>query len=141
MSFALAVTLMALVANQPCPQQTYPAIPTNVDAAKIAVDPSSSPAGQKLYLGTVTIAVGQTARFSGRACDEDGDVFQMTASKGKIVLNADGTYTVEYTPSGTLGMDYINISATDVRATGDSKTRTGTIVVVTVPANRAPVLY
>lgn len=134
-----------------CPEQPYPAIPAGVDATKIAFDHDGSnpyrPAPKRLFLTMFVLALGQTAVHEGYGCDEDGDRLSFSYTKGQIDVNdADYTYTWSYTPAAP-GIEYVNLTLTDIVATDDPLTQaddpmpvTGTFVVKTVRANRPPVL-
>jgi hypothetical protein len=138
---ATAIFLAAIVNGQSttCPEQTYPAIPAGVDPNRIAVDPHS-PDGKRLIVAYLVTTLGQQVRYDGFVCDPDGDTVVLTTEKGTVALRPDTSYTWVYQPTA-IGMEYIGISAADVRPmTNDSKTRVGTIVVNVLPANRPPVL-
>jgi len=137
--FAPALFVVLGLGQVTCPEQAYLPIPSTLDAAKIVVNPSSTPAGQKLYLGTFTVSLGQTVRHIGHVGDPT-DPIEVSTAKGTITLRTDGTYLFEYTPTA-VGTEYINFTARDVRPTNDSKTTMGTVAVVTVPANLPPVFY
>lgn len=60
------------------------------------------------------------------------------ALKGTVGINADGSWTLTYKPAG-IGTEYFNVTLTDMRpTTNDAKSVTGTLMIVTIPANREP---
>ena len=131
----LLLTALFVIQFQECPPQTYKPLPIEIDSERIAVNPSSNPPGQKLLLDVVTVAQGQTVHYENKACDPDGDTFTLTSSLGVITPHVDGTWSLEWTPLA-VGATYIDVTATDIRQTGDSLTTTGTLVIITIPANR-----
>jgi len=128
--------LTPFVVTQTCPTQGYPPIPAGVDMAQVAINPAS-PNQERLLLGVVKIALGQTASFRGYGCDPDGDPMVFTKSAGTLDVKADNTYTLTYKPT-SVGVHYVHISCSDVRTTNDALTATGTVAVVVIPANRPP---
>jgi hypothetical protein len=105
-----------------------------------AEEPNLPPPPRKLLRAPFRVALGQTAKITdGWACDPDGDPMQISATKCSACELKGNTWTWSYKPTG-IGLEYIDITLSDVRATSDSKTRRGTLVVLTVPANRPPAM-
>jgi len=141
----IVLIFASLTLAQNCPPQPYPEIPTDVDMAKVAYDHDgtnpSRPAPKKLLLRpTIYNPLGNEVQVTGWACDPDGDVMQITAQKGTIILNAtDKTWTLKYKPTA-IGDEYFTVTVVDVRKTNDAMSTTGTLRVVTIPQNKPPIV-
>ena len=128
------------LAQTPCPEQEYlswASLPAQIDPNMIAIHPVS---GERLFLGSVMVELGQEWSRDGYACDEDGDVMTITSDYGQLELFDSYAYTVRGTET-SIGVRYVNISAATVPALPASPvTVTGTLVVIVTPKDHAPVL-
>jgi hypothetical protein len=114
-----------------------------VDPNQIALGPAD-PNGVRrpLLLRVITVTVGMQASDKIRACDPDGDPVVVTCQDGELAAEPGRPeyYRWSWTPR-QVGVSYHWIEASDERpATSDALTTRGTIVVVTIPRNRPPVL-
>jgi len=126
--------------NTNCPEQeylTWDHLSVQIDPNQIAIHPET---GEPLFLGAITVEVGTQWAYEGWACDPDGDAMAVTTSDGTIVTSAGYVYTVRGTET-SIGIKYLNISATDVPTPPAAPiTVTGTLVVVATPRNHGPIL-
>ena len=136
---AVLVLSVLTFGQTPCPVQKYLSwddLSVAVDPNQIAVHPIT---GKPLFLGGLSVEVGRQWAYEGYACDPDGDAMAITADSGVLDIS-NYVYTLLRTES-SVGVKYINISATDVPTPPAAPiTVTGTLVVIAIPRNQPPVL-
>jgi len=130
---------LTFAGDSSCPEQTFTdpnSYGYGIDPNEIAVDPVS---GQRLMLGVVTTEIGVPWEYEGYGCDPDGDTMTF-ASEAEIAVDG-AVYTLSGIV-GQVGLSYYDVSVTDTPADPNmtAYTRTGTVVVVGLPANQPPVL-
>lgn len=131
--------LMTLVVADECGSQQFldpNSYSYGLDVNEIAVDPVS---GNRLLLAVVTTEISRTWSYQGYGCDPDGDTLTF---ESEAELSVDGvTYTLTGMV-GAVGLYYYDVSCTDTPSDPNQTplTRTGTVAVVGLPTNQAPVL-
>jgi len=123
-----------------CPEQVFrdfSTSPYGIDPNRIAWDVEYE---KLLYLGTVTIEVGQPWEYFGYGCDDEGYPITFSTTGGTLVV--DGNL---YTLSGVqmaVGLAYYDITVADIPSDPNvlSASRTGTLVVAGLRKNRPPSL-
>jgi hypothetical protein len=144
-SLLCLLVLSPLVLGQTtnCPEPTFLPLTgyyVQFDASRIINYYISEPneiAKPMLLRPPIKASIGQTIIVDGWTCDPDGDAMKIAATKGTITLSPANTWRWTYKPT-QIGLDVIDVTLADVRATGDSKTVAGSIVILTIPANRRP---
>ncbi|HUV65376.1 MAG TPA: hypothetical protein VMW24_15880 [Sedimentisphaerales bacterium] len=128
------------LAQTPCPEQEYlswSGLAVQIDPNQIAIHPVT---GDPLFLGEVMVELGREWSYEGYACDEDGHAMTVTTDHGQLEISDAYVFTLRATET-SIGVRYVNITATDVpEPPAMAIAVTGTLVVITVPKNNAPVL-